>query len=76
MSGVLRTVGQVAGVVATVAAFVPGGQVIAGIATAAKIAKVATAVAAVSSTLGQALASPPRGHVGVGVGGAILGAYM
>lgn len=50
MSKVLRAVGQIAGVVATVAAFVPGGQ---------GIAAIAGAVSAVSSIGAQALAKPP-----------------
>lgn len=37
MSGVLRTVGKVAGVVAAVAAFIPGGQAIAAIAGAVSV---------------------------------------
>ncbi|MBX7496755.1 hypothetical protein K3172_12890 [Qipengyuania sp. 6B39] len=51
MSGVLRAVGQVAGVVATVAAFIPGGQ---------PIAAIAAAVATVSSLGAAALQKPPR----------------
>jgi hypothetical protein len=50
MAKVFRVIGQVAGVVATVAAFVPGGQAIAAI---------ATAVSAVSSISAQVLAKPP-----------------
>ena len=55
MAGVLRTVGKVAGVVATVATFTGNPAV----------AAIASAVAVVSSTLGQALAKPPtaRGQV-------------
>jgi hypothetical protein len=47
---VLRTVGKVAGLVASVAVFIPGGQVIAGI---------AAAVSAVASVGAQVLAKPP-----------------
>lgn len=56
MAKVFRVIGQVAGVVATVAAFVPGGQAIAAI---------ATAVSAVSSISAQVLAKPPaaRGQI-------------
>ena len=50
MSKALRTIGKVAGVVATVAAFIPGGQPIAGI---------AGAVAAISSTAGALTAKKP-----------------
>jgi hypothetical protein len=50
MSGFFRAVGTVAGAVATVAAFVPGGQAIAGI---------AAAVSAVSNTLAQITAKRP-----------------
>lgn len=50
MAKVLRTVGKVAGTIATVAAFIPGMQ---GIAT------IAAAVAAVSSIGAQILAKPP-----------------
>jgi hypothetical protein len=51
MSGFFRTVGQIAGAVATVATFIPGGQT---------VAAVAAAVAAVSGTLAQVTAGPPR----------------
>jgi hypothetical protein len=51
MSKVLRTVGKIAGVVASVAAIIPGGQA---------IAAAAAAVAAISSAAGQLTASPPR----------------
>jgi hypothetical protein len=50
MAKVFRVIGQVAGVVATVAAFVPGGQ---------GIAAIAAAVSAVSSISAQVLAKPP-----------------
>ncbi|HEX8412393.1 MAG TPA: hypothetical protein VF637_00700, partial [Sphingomicrobium sp.] len=48
LSGVLRTVGQVAGIVASVAAFIPGGQPIA--AAAAAIAVVANVGAALTAS--------------------------
>jgi len=50
MSGVAKHVGAVAGVVATVAAFIPGGQV---------VAAAAGAIAAVSNTVAQLTAKPP-----------------
>lgn len=50
MSGVLRTVGKVAGVIATVAMFIPGGQ---------PIALIASAVATVASIGAEILAKPP-----------------
>lgn len=56
MSGVARFVGQVAGVVSSIAVFIPGGQAIAGI---------AAAVAVVAGGASQLLAKPPaqRGTV-------------
>jgi hypothetical protein len=56
MAKVLRVVGQVAGVVATIAAFIPGGQ---------GVAAIASAVAVVSSVGAQAVAKPPvaRGQI-------------
>lgn len=50
MSGVFRAIGSVAGVVASVAVFIPGGQAIAGI---------AAAVATVAGGASQLLAKPP-----------------
>lgn len=50
MSGVARAIGKIAGAVATVAAFIPGGQVIAG---------AAAAISAVSGTVAQLTAKPP-----------------
>lgn len=51
MSGFFRAVGTVASAVATVAAFVPGGQPVAGI---------AAGIAAVAGTAAQLTAKPPR----------------
>lgn len=50
MSKVFRAIGTVAGVVATVAAFIPGGQ---------GVAAIAAAVSAVSTTAAQLTARPP-----------------
>ncbi|HEX8415317.1 MAG TPA: hypothetical protein VF637_15760, partial [Sphingomicrobium sp.] len=54
LSGVLRTVGKVAGIVATVAAFIPGGQ---------PIAAAAAAIAVVANVGAQLTASKPP-HLG------------
>jgi hypothetical protein len=62
VSGVLKTIGKVAGIVATVAAFIPGGQ---------PIAAAAAAVAAVANVGAAITAKPPpaRGSVnGITIG--------
>lgn len=59
MSKVFKVVATVAGVASLALAFVPGGQIIAGIA-AAKLGAIAGAVSAISGTLAQVTAKPPR----------------
>lgn len=56
MSGVVKAIGRIAGVVATIAQFIPGGQIVAGI---------AAAVAVVAGTAGALMQKPPpaRGSV-------------
>jgi len=59
MSKVFKAVATVAGVAALALAFVPGGQIVAGIA-AAKLGSIAGAVSAISGTLAQVTAKPPK----------------
>jgi hypothetical protein len=60
MAGVARAVGTIAGAVALVASFMNPATAVLGIATAGKIAAVASGVAAVSGVATQLLAKPPR----------------
>jgi hypothetical protein len=72
MSKFAGTIGKVAGVIATVAMFIPGGQVIAGIAKASEIAAIAAAVSTVAMSVSEATkkAPPVRGQVNKRVIGA------
>jgi hypothetical protein len=65
MSGVTKAIGTIAGIASIALYFVPGGQVVAGIATAAKLAKAVTAIALVANLGSSLLAKKPpaRGSV-------------